>query len=285
MKDLYLSEHNGFFGNKYIDYLNMERMNLKGRKALITGSLGGIGSEIAITLAELGADLVLTDKADSDPEELLNMIQSKSDVSFEFIGCDLEDQDNRSEFIKEVIENSGNLNILINNAAFIGESDLDGWNTDLENQSLDTWRRAIEVNLTAIFHFCKMLSPLIKRSGNGSIINIASIYGTNAPDYSLYEGLDMNNPAAYSVSKGGLIQLTRWLASTLAPDIRVNSISPGGILRNQPPDFVHRYTNKTPLGRMAKNTDLKGVTAFLASDASAYITGQNIIADGGFTLT
>tara|TARA_B100001250_G_scaffold300104_1_gene261805 strand:- start:43145 stop:43954 length:810 start_codon:yes stop_codon:yes gene_type:complete len=259
-------------------------ISLDGRKALITGALGGFGSEISLALAELGADLILTDRADCNQAELLSTINSISDVSVDFIPCDLEDKSSRKELIEWVIKNSEHLNILVNNAAFVGQSDLDGWNTDLHNQSLDTWKRAIEVNLTSVFDLTKNLSSKIKSSGDGSIINIASIYGTNPPDYSLYEGLDMNNPAAYSASKGGLIQLSRWFASTLAPDIRVNSISPGGVLRGQHSDFIQRYIDKTPMARMANNDDIKGVIAFLSTDLSRYITGQNVLLDGGFTL-
>ena len=120
------------------------------------------------------------------------------------------------------------------------------WVDDFEEQSLETWRRAIEVNLTSAFHLCQALTPELKRSNGGSIINIASIYGQFGPDWRLYEGANMGNPAAYGVSKGGLIQLTRWLATTIAPDVRVNSISPGGIYRGQPEEFVSKYSNRTP---------------------------------------
>jgi NAD(P)-dependent dehydrogenase (short-subunit alcohol dehydrogenase family) len=125
---------------------------------------------------------------------------------------------------------------------------------------------------------------MLKKSKAGSIINIASIYGAYAPDYSLYEGTSMGNPAGYSASKGGLIQLTRWLSTTVAPDICVNSISPGGIWRKQPEKFVKRYERRTPLARMATEEDFKGVIAYLISDMSAYVTGQNIVVDGGWSV-
>ena len=125
---------------------------------------------------------------------------------------------------------------------------------------------------------------MLRKSGSGSIINIASIYGINGPDFSLYEDTEMGNPAAYAASKGGLIQLTRWLSTSLAPKIRVNAVSPGGIFRNQPKNFVERYENKTPLGRMANEEDLKGIIAYLSSDLSSYVTGQNIVIDGGWTV-
>jgi len=126
-------------------------------------------------------------------------------------------------------------------------------------------------------------APELQLGEGGNIINIASIYGELGPDWNLYKDTNMGNPAAYSASKGGLVQLTRWLATTLAPNIRVNSISPGGVFRNQPKVFVERYSVKTPLERMATEEDFIGVVAFLASDMSQYLTGQNIIVDGGWS--
>ncbi len=123
----------------------------------------------------------------------------------------------------------------------------------------------------------------MKKNNNGSIINIASTYGIVGPDYSLYEGTEMGNPAAYAASKGGLIQLTRWLSTTMAPNTRVNAVSPGGVFRHQPEKFVSRYEKRTPLARMATEEDFKGVIAFLAGDLSSYVTGQNIVIDGGWT--
>jgi NAD(P)-dependent dehydrogenase (short-subunit alcohol dehydrogenase family) len=186
--------------------------------------------------------------------------------------------------VSKILKQNDRINILINNAAFVGTSGLDGWAVKFEEQTVETWRRALEVNITCAFDLSKELSPKIKESGNGIIVNISSIYGNLAPDYSLYNETEMGNPAAYSVSKGGLNQLTRWLATTLSPNIRVNTISPGGVFRNQPNKFVERYKNKTPLGRMATEEDFKGVIAYLTSDLSEYVTGQNIFVDGGWSV-
>ncbi|MBT6472360.1 MAG: SDR family oxidoreductase [Candidatus Marinimicrobia bacterium] len=258
-------------------------MSLKGRRALITGATGGIGQEIALTIAELGGDLLLVDRPSSDYGLVTQKIFDNWDVNIECIDCDLENEASRNYLIDKAIKSDKNLDILINNAAFVGESNLEGWVEDFDKQSLETWNRALEVNLTAPFHLSQAFTPLLRKNNNGSIINIASIYGMNAPDYSLYEGTNMGNPAGYSASKGGLIQLTSWLATTVSPDIRVNSISPGGVWRNQPSKFVERYESRTPLGRMATEEDFKGVVAYLASDLSAYVTGQNIVVDGGWT--
>jgi len=126
------------------------------------------------------------------------------------------------------------------------------------------------------------MAPLLRSNEGANIINIASIYGEYGPDWRLYEGTDMSNPAAYGASKGGLIQFTRWLATTIGPHVRVNAISPGGIFRNQPKKFVSRYESKTPLARMATEDDFSGAVAYLASDLSKYVTGQILSVDGGW---
>jgi NAD(P)-dependent dehydrogenase (short-subunit alcohol dehydrogenase family) len=259
-----------------------ELMNLKGRRALITGATGGLGTVMADTLAELGAELVLVDRPGADFESLSVNLIERWGVKVETEFCDLEQQSQRIELMDWLKSSGQGLNILINNAAFVGTSDLQGWAVPFEEQTVDTWRRALEVNLTAIFDLCQGLAPILKASKGANIINIASIYGMYGPDWSLYAGTSMSNPAAYGASKGGLIQFTRWLATTIAPNVRVNAISPGGVFRNQPESFVRRYEAKTPLKRMAIEDDFRGVVAYLASDLSKYVTGQNFSVDGGW---
>jgi NAD(P)-dependent dehydrogenase (short-subunit alcohol dehydrogenase family) len=258
-------------------------MDMSGRTALITGATGGLGLYIAETIAELGGSLILVDKPSTNYSALIGKLKQYK-CSTKCIDCDLESDKQRTDLINTIKDKDISVDILINNAAFVGTTDLKGWTTSFEDQSVDTWRRAIEVNLTAAFHLSKELYPQLKKSGKGSIINIASIYGVSAPDHSLYESTSMGNPAAYSVSKGGLIQLTRWLSTTISPNVRVNSISPGGVFRNQPKAFIERYEKRTPLGRMATEEDFKGIIAYLASDMSRYVTGQNINIDGGWTV-
>lgn len=259
-----------------------ELMNLKGRRALITGATGGLGKMMADTLAELGADLVLVDRPGSDFHSLTETLTQRWSIKIQYRHCDLEQQDQRAELIAWLRSSSEGLNILINNAAFVGSSNLQGWVAPFEEQTVETWRRAMEVNLTAVFHLSQAFTPELRAAQGGNIINIASIYGEYGPDWRLYEGTTMGNPAAYAASKGGLIQLTRWLATTLAPQVRVNAISPGGVYRNQPEVFVQRYVNRTPLGRMATEDDFRGAIAYLASDLSRYVTGQNLLVDGGW---
>jgi NAD(P)-dependent dehydrogenase (short-subunit alcohol dehydrogenase family) len=255
-------------------------MNLSGRKCLITGGGGYIGRVIAETLLELGGSVILLDQNRQTVEDTCRALTEKYDALVKHIVCDLEDMD-EIEKIACRLENS--LDVLVNNAAFVGTSDLVGWSTDFESQILSTWDRALSVNLTAVFRLTQLMYPLLKNSATASVINIGSIYGFLGPDRSLYKGTEMDSPAAYAVSKGGVLQLTKWMATTLAPNIRVNAISPGGIERGQNPAFVRRYERRTPLGRMGREEDLKGAVAYLASDMSEWVTGQNIIVDGGWS--
>ena len=258
--------------------------SLQGRVAILTGATGGLGMAISDALAEMGANLILVDRVESDLVELARSLEAHWGCEASYFQCDLESQAERENFINLILAKYSSIDVLINNAAFVGESNLSGWNTAFEGQSIETWRRAIEVNLTAPFYLTQSLSPLLRASSHSNVVNIGSIYGKYGPDWSLYEGEEMGNPAAYAASKGGLLQLTRWLATTLAPEIRVNAISPGGIARKQPQKFVDRYKDKTPLKRMATEEDLKGAIAYLCTDLSAYVTGQCLDVDGGWGI-
>ncbi len=256
-------------------------MNMRGCRSLITGATGYLGQVIAETLAEVGSDLILLDQPGSNFNDLEKKLADTWNVKVVSKVCDLEIKHERESMFSSIKSDGLGLSCLVNNAAFVGSSNLQGWSTPFEEQSIETWRRAFEVNLTAAFHLCQLFAPQLRKSSNGTIINISSIYGGIGPDWGLYEGTLMGNPAAYSASKGGLLQLTRWLSTTMAPLVRVNTISPGGIYRNQPDAFVKRYKSKTPLKRMATEDDFRGAIAYLATNMSKYVTGQNIIVDGG----
>ncbi len=255
-------------------------MNLTGRVAVVTGGAGYLGREIGDTLAELGAAVVVVDREGA--EECAARIARSYEVETLAIKVDLADESATRAIAGQVQGRFGRCDILVNNAAFVGTSNLTGWAVPFAEQSASTWRQAIEVNLTAVFVLSQSLAPLLSAQA-GSIVNIASIYGNLGPDWRRYEGTALGNPAAYAASKGGLIQLTRWLATTLAPRVRVNAVSPGGIERGQPKAFADQYNAQTPMQRMAREEDFKGVVAFLASDASAYMTGQNLLIDGGYS--
>jgi NAD(P)-dependent dehydrogenase (short-subunit alcohol dehydrogenase family) len=255
--------------------------DMTGRRVLITGGTGHLGRVMAETVAEQGAAVVLLDRPGSPFEELEVHLMGAWGVECESIACDLEDESARSDAIRSVLNDGKPLNCLINNAAFVGTSNLQGWSTAFEEQSLATWRRALEVNLTAPFHLSQGLTPVLRKSKGANILNITSIYAGRGPDWRMYEGTSMGNPAAYSASKAGLTQLTRWLATTLAPSIRVNAICPGGIFRGQHPKFVEHYIQRIPLQRMATENDFKGAVATLVSDLSSYTTGHIHVVDGG----
>jgi len=256
-------------------------MDMHGSCAVITGATGGLGKIMSETLAELGYDLILVDINKSNLSSFESVLKEKWCVSIQSLVCDLENELERNKLIYDIKKNNSKISCLINNAAFVGASDLDHWITPFEDQSIEVWRRAIEVNLTAAFHLSQgLLSQL--RINKGNIINITSIYGEFGPDWRLYADTSMGNPAAYGASKGGLAQFTRWLATTVAPDVRVNAISPGGVFRDQPELFVKRYENRTPLGRMAKEDDFRGAVAYLASNMSSYVTGHILRVDGGW---
>lgn len=260
-----------------------ELMNLSGRVCLITGGAGHIGVTIADALAELGAFVILADKESSRCDSAIASIQDEFRGRAEAASVDIADEQQVLTLRDTVFERFGRLDVLINNAAFVGTSNLAGWTVPFEAQSVTTWQMAMDVNVVAAFRLLQVFAELLRSSAKGSVINMASIYGLVGPDMRLYENTSMSSPAAYAASKGALIQLTRWLATVLAPGIRVNCISPGGLWRQQPESFVNQYVARTPLRRMATEEDLKGAAVFLASDLSAYVTGQNIVVDGGWT--
>lgn len=260
-----------------------ELMSLDGRVALITGGAGHIGRALANGLAELGAAIAVCDIAASAGDEAAAALSENFRANAAAFACDFEQPGAVKDLPRRVREKFGRIDILINCAAFVGTSGLEGWAMPFERQSPETWRRALEVNLTAPFILVQAAAEDLATSGHGSVVNISSIYGLAGPDWRLYEGTELGNPAAYAASKGGLIQMTRWLATTMAPKVRVNAIAPGGVFRNTPEPFLGRYISRAPMGRMASEEDFKGAVAYFASDLSAYVTGQCLAVDGGWT--
>jgi NAD(P)-dependent dehydrogenase (short-subunit alcohol dehydrogenase family) len=258
-------------------------IDLTGRVVLVTGGAGHIGEAMCSAFAELGAAVAILDLEAVAAERACERLRAAHGTQALALGVDLADEEALRHVPAQVAARFGRLDVLVNNAALVGTSSLQGWATPFEQQRADTWRRALEINVTAPFVLVQAAAPVLREHRNGSVINVSSIYGMVGPDLRLYSGTSLGNPAAYAVSKGGLLQLTRWLATTLAPDIRVNAITVGGVWRNQPPGFVEQYVSRTPLGRMASEEDLKGAAAYLASDLSAYVTGANLVVDGGWT--
>ncbi|MBX3205832.1 MAG: SDR family oxidoreductase [Labilithrix sp.] len=260
-----------------------ELFRVDGRVAIVTGGAGHLGGAFCEALAELGASIVVVDRELESCTRRTEELTSSTGARTLALGADLGRDDTPSEIVRETLRAFGRIDILINNAAFTGVSKLDAYAVPFREQSVEAWDAAMRVNLTAVFALVRASEAALAASGRGCVINVASIYGLVGPDMSLYEGTPMGNPAAYAASKGGLVQLTRYLATVLAPNVRVNCLSPGGILRGQPRSFVEKYCARTPLGRMGEEEDFKGALAFLASDASAYMTGHNLVVDGGWT--
>lgn len=259
-----------------------ELSNLSDRTALVTGGAGGVAEAIAMSLSEMGCHVVLTDR-DVDPlNARVEQIRSAGGKA-SAIAVDLLDEKNALPQLDEVIAKTNGLDILVNNAAFVGTSNLQGWGVPFEQQDPNLWKDVLELNLTVPFRLTQHFHKQLASKGWGSVINISSIYGLLGPDQRLYSGTEMGNPAAYGASKGGLIQLTRWLATSIAPSVRVNTIGLGGIERGQPESFQEAYVERTPLQRMGNEEDIKGAIGYLASDLSRYVTGQLIMVDGGWS--
>lgn len=258
-------------------------MDLSGRVALITGGAGHIGTAIGDALAECGAAIIVLDLEQASCADAAQRIRDRHNTRALALPLDLTDEDALKSVSDTIRADFGRLDILVNCAALVGTSNLRGWMVPFEQQLPDTWRKALEVNLTAPFILAQVCSQVLAESGCGSIINISSIYGMRGPNMSFYEDTEMGLPGAYAASKGGLLQFTRFLSSVLAPDVRANAITLGGIERGQPEAFQKRYVARTPLKRMAKEEDVKGAAVYLASDLSSYVTGQNIVVDGGWT--
>lgn len=258
--------------------------DMKGRIALVAGGAGHLGIAMGEALAEAGAHVVILDLDKVQTERVAARFVDRFGGEHTGLSIDLSDK-KAIETVPEFIEERfGHLDVLINCAALVGSSGLKGWAKPLKEQDIYTWEKAMAVNLTGAFFLIQQCQGLMEKSKSASIINVSSIYGVAGQKVAMYEGMDYLTPAAYAASKGGLVQLTSYLATVLAPQIRVNCMSPGGIERGQDQAFVQRYKKFTPLGRMGREEDFKGVTHFLASDLSAYVTGQNIIVDGGWTL-
>ena len=260
----------------------LDLARLDGRVAIVVGGAGHIGSVAASTLASVGAHVVIADIDAARADDVAAAIRSTGG-SASARRVDLEDEADCRALVAGVGEDHGRIDVLAHTAALVGTSPLPGWAVAFEEQNVDTWRRALEVNLTSVFVLAQAAAPLLSATGNGSVVVVSSIYGQRGPDPSLYTGTPLGAPAGYFASKGGLDNLTRWLSVSMAPTVRVNAVSPGGIARGQHPDFVERYTAKTPLGRMGAESDLAGAFLYFASDLSRYVTGQNLVVDGGLT--
>jgi NAD(P)-dependent dehydrogenase (short-subunit alcohol dehydrogenase family) len=260
-----------------------ELSDLTGRTAIVTGGSGHIGSAMADVLAELGASIAIIDNDLEKGQLVAEDLMKRHSVEAELFPVDLTSESEIREIPARVMNRFGRLDILVHAAGVVASDELKGWSVPFAQQSLEAWQLALAVNLSAPFMLTQACSKMLGESGHGSVVCIASIYGLVGPDLDLYENTELGSPAGYAASKGGLIQLTRWMSTVLAPNIRVNAISPGGVRRGQPASFDRKYSDRTPLNRMADEDDLRGAIAYFCTDLSQYVTGQNLAVDGGWT--
>lgn len=266
---------------------SLREFDLTGKTAIVTGSLGLIGREHCKALHEAGANVVVTDLNGDACKQFAGELGSRA-AGF---GADITSKDSLEQLKELTLQNFGSLDILVNNAAINDKFESPGAaleQSKFENYPLDLWQKSLDVNVTGIFLCCQVFGAVMAEAGKGSIINVASTYGIVAPDQSLYRDSDGNQKfyktAAYPVTKGAVIMFTKFLAAYWGDKgVRVNTLSPGGVEAGQDEFFLENYAKKTPLGRMANAGDYRGAVVFLASDASAYMSGANLVVDGGFT--
>jgi NAD(P)-dependent dehydrogenase (short-subunit alcohol dehydrogenase family) len=262
--------------------MRTDLFDLQGKKALIVGACGYIGRSLCHGLALSGADLLIADLRDDVCQSLVKDLSSTYAGKYVYAAADCSTEQGIQSIMK-MCDAAGPTQIVIHCIGLISSVPIPGYAVPFEEQSLDAWDAALKANLTSAFLLAKHVNKHLDRANGASVIFLSSIYGSFGPDWSLYENTDMGNPLAYGASKGGLQQLMRYLSTLWAPKVRVNCVSPGGLRRGQDIEFIRKYENRTPLRRMAEPQDIVGPVIFLAADASRYITGQNIMVDGGWS--
>jgi NAD(P)-dependent dehydrogenase (short-subunit alcohol dehydrogenase family) len=249
--------------------------DLRGRVAVVTGGAGLYGRQIVEALAEAGAKTFIASRS---IESLENVAKSLRDRGLDVVAVafDQGDVEAGPRLLAEVLNTASRIDVVVNNAV---ARPMKNWSDPVE-----AWSESMRVNSTGLFALTRYFGEQMAAQGGGSIVNIGSMQGMVGPDFTLYEGLSWSTPPDYFFHKGGMIQLTRFAAAKLGPSgVRCNVVCPGGFFSGQDELFVRRYATRTMLGRMANETDMKGIVIFLASDASAYITGAVIPVDGGYT--
>ncbi len=268
----------------------MNLFNLNYKTIVLTGASGIIGSKVCEGLLSCGAQVALLDINLKNLEILANDLSKKySKDKILPLECDVSNKKSVSDSVSKVISKWKQIDVLHNNAASKSD-DLEKFFAPFEDYSLDEWRKIMSVNIDGMMLMAQAVGKeMVRTNSGGSIIQTASIYGITAPDQRIYEGSEylgrqINTPAVYAASKGAVVALTKYLATYWAnKKIRVNTITPGGVESGQNDTFKQKYSARVPLGRMAKADEMVGAVIYLASDASSYVTGQNIIVDGGLT--
>ncbi len=266
-----------------------ELFEIDGRVAIVTGGAGLLGSEFCRTLANAGAGVIVAD-LDKDAAKTIALELQSSGGTAIGVGVDVTKRRVISKLIKLTLSRFNRLDLLVNSAALDPKFDPDHHEQSLnafEDYPLEAWNQALDVNLTGMFLVSQAAVIPMLAQGGGVIINICSTYGLVGPDQRLYEREGhppQFKPVYYSVTKAGVLGFTRYLAAYYAgKNIRVNALTPGGVFNDHDDEFVEKYSARTILGRMARKDELNGALLFLASDASSYMTGANLVVDGGWT--
>ncbi len=277
---------------------------LNNKTAIISGGAGYIGKVYVSALLKNGADVIIIDRS-FDKKSVLNELQNEFKVSqsllkrIKFFECDITKKQEINNVFKNLTQLK-KLKILINNASLVkqvGNDNLVDAYKPFLSMEPNEWEEYFSVDLTGTLLLCQKCIPLMKKNGGGTIINISSTYGILSPDQRLYDyfnkkltsaekkkGIKIEKPVGYSISKSGILNLTRFLATKFAKDkIRVNTLTLGGVYNRNPTEFVKEYSKRTPLGRMADRNEYSGPLLFLASEMSSYMTGSNLIVDGGWS--
>ncbi|HEX8991689.1 MAG TPA: SDR family oxidoreductase [Anaerolineales bacterium] len=269
-----------------------EKFDLGGRVALVTGGAGLLGTEFCRTLAEGGASVAVVDLNAAAARKVAEGL-CEGGYQAAGYGTDITDRDSVLALVASVVKDLGRLDILVNSAALDPKFDASASAKGIapgnfEDYPLEQWNAALNVNLTGMFLITQAcVRPMLQQGRKGSIINICSTYGLNGPDQRIYvkDGRRVAfKPVYYTVTKAGVLGFTRYLAAYYAEtEIRVNALTPGGVFNNHEEYFVQNYSAKTILGRMARKDEMNGALLFLASEASSYMTGGNVVVDGGWT--
>jgi len=265
----------------------MELFSLHGKTAIVTGALGLIGKKHCEALAMAGANVVVADMDANNAKQFALELGT----GHYGIGIDVTNKASLETALDEILANYDSMDVLVNNAAINDMFENPAMAAELsafENYPLDAFQKSLDVNITGVFLCSQVFGAKMAEQGSGSIINIASTYGIVGPDQSIYRNRNgeqaFYKSPAYPVTKGAIINFTRFLAAYWGnKGVRVNTLSPGGVENNQDDFFIQNYSAKTLLGRMAKSSDYQGALLFLASEASTYMTGANLVVDGGWT--
>lgn len=258
----------------------LDTFRLNGKTAVVTAGAGPLfGSSISEALAEAGARVVTASRSLDRNRRYAKALTRQTGAEAHGMEVDIGDPDSIARLHREVIGRFGRVDVLVNSALA-----RDATAGSFETQTVEQWQRSAAGDMVGLYAICKAFIGSMAAAGGGSIINIASIYGVVGNDPSLYEQTEMVQPPSYPFVKGGMINFTRYVANYYGKQgVRANCISPGGYSTGQAGPFVERYNKRVPAGRMMHNQDIKGAVVFLASDASAYVTGHNLMVDGGFT--